>query len=38
MAAALSAGNTSAITWGIPACRAMASAVRRLSPVSITVR
>src|SRR5438093_34970 len=33
---AFCAGRTSAITSSTPTCRAMASAVRRLSPVSIT--
>ena len=35
-ASALSSGSTSARTRSMPTCAAMASAVRRLSPVSIT--
>ena len=34
----LPSGRTPAITWSTPACRPMASAVRWLSPVSITTR
>ena len=38
MTFSLPSGSTPAMTWSTPACRPMASAVRWLSPVSITTR